>query len=69
MFVALTEKSLRSLSVYGKSVSRVMLIFVLRVGFADGGVSWIPDLVVVIVDRLRALATVWSLIVIDVESV
>jgi len=38
MFVALTVKSALS-RVYGKSLSKVTLILVFNVGFADGGTS------------------------------
>ena len=39
MFVALTDHDFLSSRGYGKSVSRVILIFVFRVGLAEGGVS------------------------------
>ena len=53
MFVAFTEKWSR-VSVYGKSLSKVMLILVFSVGLADGGVSKIPALVfaIVVMDKL-----------------
>ena len=60
MLVAFTEKWLL-FSVYGKVLSRVMLICVFRVGFAESGESVWPALVVVIVVILRVLVTVWPL--------
>lgn len=53
MFVALIEKSARS-SVYGKSLSKVILTFVFNVGFADSGVNYIPALVfdIVVIDNV-----------------
>jgi hypothetical protein len=64
MLVAFTEKSALS-RVYGKSLSKVILIFVFRVGFADGGTSCMPALVVAIVAKDRLLLTVWLFITID----
>ena len=57
MLVAFTEKSALS-RVYGKSLSKVILIFVFRVGFADGGTSCMPALVFAIVAKDRLLLTV-----------
>lgn len=53
MLVALTEKSAR-VSVYGKSLSKVILILVFSVGLADDGVRRIPALVfdIVVIDKV-----------------
>jgi hypothetical protein len=58
ILVALTENDFLSSRVYGKSASRVMLILVFKVGFADGGVNSIPDFVVVIVVNDKEFVTV-----------
>jgi hypothetical protein len=52
MFVALTEKSLLSRT-YGNVGSKVMLTLDLRTGEAVAGNNNIPDLVSVIVEKLK----------------
>jgi len=45
--------------VYGKSLSKVMLILVFSVGLADAGVSKMPALVLGIVVMAKLFVTVW----------
>lgn len=54
--MAFTEKSARS-KVCGKSLSSVIFILVLSVGFADAGSSVKPDLMVDIVEKESEFVT------------